>query len=1211
MRRNIKKALSAVLIATMTLSTPIAVSENVTVVEAAEGKEEVTISDPLFPSNVKLDETLTGTEWWKGSQTGKEYVVDAENPSTEIYVTAKSLIDNYGAFNVELYTTDGKYFTTGSDKNAWIVDAEGTITPPIDETAIGSTLVEGHVYRITVTKSGKDVSVDYYDATVEKKYFSVTLSDSNFDDKFSVHIIAQVGTYGVGQKLVQEPILLDGVIPEESLKGTAYLEGKQTGKDYVIEGENAAKEIYVTAKDVVNGTGGFNVELYTADGKYFTTGSLQDAWIVGAKGTVSTVFTSGNTTLVEGHVYKITVKRSKQDLTVKYYDATAQEDYFEVTLKDSNFDDKFNVHIIAQIGTYEVGQQLASAVPFYLSVNGKTELKDEVFADGTIYWSTIKDEYHYADVVQLEADVKKGKAVNMTVINKATSEEIKTELVSLENGRIAVQFKMPASDIEVSSYGFGQIDSEKLENAVKSAKVIFDAGNDSKVEGIATVFVAETWNAFSTAYKTAKEVYDDVDERNQAEVLNSANDLIKAQKALVYNCIVKMQTADFVISSGATEALAVDITSNSKDPLKKTFTSSDEAVASVDENGTVTGVSMGKATITVTTEDGNSDSVAVKVYGDTSLIVGQKANYSFAPITDDATWTSSDEEVVSVSNGTAKAVATGTATITVKTADDVTYAFDVNVIDSLDCTVDAPLTSGVEVTDEGVYMTFKNTQNADAADNWNNPRMFIYSGNSPVMDKDPALRSDHWVDNVGSATNIGKDADWDAWKEECKKGVDCYASAVKVDGGIRVRLYVGSVWGEYIVPVEDGETYYVALTGGLCNITDLKVVTSREYIEPTIPVIISTPKPAATPGPEIDVPISSDDVTTDETLTGTAWWTGSQTGKDYVLEGDNCATELYIAAKELNGDYGAFNVEIYTSDSKYFTTGSDKNAWVAENATGTITPPINESAIGSTLVEGHVYRITVTRSGQDVTVKYYDATAQEDYFEVTLKDSNFDDSIMVHIMAQVGTFAIGQGVTVNPDATAKPSAEPTEAPSVEPTEAPSVEPSTEPTEAPATEAPSTEPTKAPSTEATKAPSKGDKINVSNNKFEVSSKSEVSYVAATKKDAAVVIPATVKVNGKVMKVTSISANAFKGNKAVKNITVSKNITKVGNNAFNGCKKLKTIVIKSTKLKASNISKKAFKGITKKTVIKVPKKKVKAYKKLFRSKGLSKSVKVKGI
>lgn len=68
---------------------------------------------------------------------------------------------------------------------------------------------------------------------------------------------------------------------------------------------------------------------------------------------------------------------------------------------------------------------------------------------------------------------------------------------------------------------------------------------------------------------------------------------------------------------------------------------------------------------------------------------------------------------------------------------------------------------------------------------------------------------------------------------------------------------------------------------------------------------------------------------------------------------------------------------------------------------------------------------------------------------------------------------------------------------------------------------------------------------------------------------------------------------------------------GNNAFYKCTNLKTIVIKSKKLTSKNVSKNAFKGIGADTVIKVPKSKLNAYKKLFVQKGLSKDVKIKKI
>ena len=67
-----------------------------------------------------------------------------------------------------------------------------------------------------------------------------------------------------------------------------------------------------------------------------------------------------------------------------------------------------------------------------------------------------------------------------------------------------------------------------------------------------------------------------------------------------------------------------------------------------------------------------------------------------------------------------------------------------------------------------------------------------------------------------------------------------------------------------------------------------------------------------------------------------------------------------------------------------------------------------------------------------------------------------------------------------------------------------------------------------------------------------------------------------------------------------------VTAMDKNTFKGMSKVKKVVIKATGIK--NVSKNAFKGISAKAKIKVPKAKLKAYKKMFKKAGLSKKVKV---
>ena len=73
--------------------------------------------------------------------------------------------------------------------------------------------------------------------------------------------------------------------------------------------------------------------------------------------------------------------------------------------------------------------------------------------------------------------------------------------------------------------------------------------------------------------------------------------------------------------------------------------------------------------------------------------------------------------------------------------------------------------------------------------------------------------------------------------------------------------------------------------------------------------------------------------------------------------------------------------------------------------------------------------------------------------------------------------------------------------------------------------------------------------------------------------------------------------------VNKIPHRKNVKKIGNRVFSGCKKLKKVTIKTTKLTESTVGSNAFSGISSGVVVKVPESKVKAYRKLFKKKGIS--------
>lgn len=138
---------------------------------------------------------------------------------------------------------------------------------------------------------------------------------------------------------------------------------------------------------------------------------------------------------------------------------------------------------------------------------------------------------------------------------------------------------------------------------------------------------------------------------------------------------------------GGTYTLLATISPAKATNKKVTWSSSNEDVVSVD-GGVVTALALGEARITVTTEDGgftahcdievieevihadgvslNYDEYAMKVGGSVTLV---ETISPYNATNHNVTWESSDPEVVSVTNGTIKGLAAGSATITVTTED--------------------------------------------------------------------------------------------------------------------------------------------------------------------------------------------------------------------------------------------------------------------------------------------------------------------------------------------------------------------------------------------------------------------------------------------------------------------------------------------------------------------------------------------------------------
>ena len=143
---------------------------------------------------------------------------------------------------------------------------------------------------------------------------------------------------------------------------------------------------------------------------------------------------------------------------------------------------------------------------------------------------------------------------------------------------------------------------------------------------------------------------------------------------------ITLDKTELSLYTGDSETLTATIEPDNATNQNVTWSSSDETIATVDNNGTVTAVGAGEATITVTTENGCKTAtcivtVTVPVTGVTleptslSLFTGDTAPLTATVQPSDATnqnvtWSSDKPEVATVDNGNVTAVGAGEATIT-------------------------------------------------------------------------------------------------------------------------------------------------------------------------------------------------------------------------------------------------------------------------------------------------------------------------------------------------------------------------------------------------------------------------------------------------------------------------------------------------------------------------------------------------------------------
>lgn len=180
-------------------------------------------------------------------------------------------------------------------------------------------------------------------------------------------------------------------------------------------------------------------------------------------------------------------------------------------------------------------------------------------------------------------------------------------------------------------------------------------------------------------------------------------------------------------------------------------------------------------------------------------------------------------------------------------------AISVSAAETTLADVDSPAfwgahSSGIEITAEGVDITFTSTSYEDAANNWEGPMYILFTDTEPKVNATLDQYKEYWVqrgDNWGwigetntgdmaavnalGITMVSTCADWDAlWANfvaNCKAGCEVKIHAELQEGNAVITMELQGLSMVTTVPVDTDKPVYLALSGEKVKLSNIKAVT--------------------------------------------------------------------------------------------------------------------------------------------------------------------------------------------------------------------------------------------------------------------------------------------------------------------------------------------------------------------------------------------------
>ncbi len=312
--------------------------------------------------------------------------------------------------------------------------------------------------------------------------------------------------------------------------------------------------------------------------------------------------------------------------------------------------------------------ELSEEGTYYLPIGEELALDYILYpetAESELEWTTSKKKVATVDEDGVVTALKEGSAkITVETYNgkkdTLTIEVVDPDVVSAvvldESGTVYVGI---GETISLNANVLPETAETTLSWSSKSSKIA-TVDEDGVVEGIKTGSTTITVKSKNGKKDTVTVKVVDPDVADSVVLSESGTVTLNVGEPLQLEAVVYPETADYEL----------------------TWSTSAKKYATVDEDGFVTPVAKGTATITVKTDNGKKDTVKIKVVdeykptsiklpGVTGLIVGKQEilvpEIQPADAKTYLTWTSSNNRILTVDDGVITAVGPGSATITVET----------------------------------------------------------------------------------------------------------------------------------------------------------------------------------------------------------------------------------------------------------------------------------------------------------------------------------------------------------------------------------------------------------------------------------------------------------------------------------------------------------------------------------------------------------------